>query len=79
MSARFAVLTFSLSLTVLPVAAHAQGFGIYEQGACVMSRGGAGVAEPCDDGSAIYVNPAGLATGKGITISGGEPFFSALM
>jgi long-chain fatty acid transport protein len=74
MSARLAVLTFSLILTLVPDAAHAQGFGIYEQGACVMSRGGAGVAEPCDDGSAIYVNPAGLATGKGITISGGATF-----
>jgi long-chain fatty acid transport protein len=74
MLTRMSVLAFSVWLALLPRAAHAQGFGIYEQGACVMSRGGAGVAEPCGDGSAIYVNPAGLATGKGIAVSGGATF-----
>ena len=69
MFARLAVLTVTVSL--LPAAAHAQGFGIYEQGTCVMSRGGAGVAEPCEDGSAIYINPAGLAAGNRVIISGG--------
>jgi long-chain fatty acid transport protein len=39
----------------------AQGFGVYEQGACAMGRAGAGVASPCDDGSGMFVNPAGLA------------------
>ena len=46
--------------------AQAQGFGVYEQGACAMGRGGAAVAEPCGDGSAIYLNPAGIAGGKGM-------------
>jgi long-chain fatty acid transport protein len=41
--------------------AQAQGFGLYEQGACAMGRAGAGVAAPCDDGSSIFFNPAGLA------------------
>jgi long-chain fatty acid transport protein len=68
---RIALLTLSICLLLIPAAAQGQGFGIYEQGACVMSRGGAGVAEPCEDGSAIYVNPAGIAGRKGIVVGGG--------
>src|SRR5262245_41445786 len=41
--------------------AAAQGYGVYEQGACAMARAGAAVAAPCDDGSAIFFNPAALA------------------
>lgn len=41
--------------------ARAQGFGVYEQSACMTGRGGAGVAAPCSDGSAVYFNPAGLS------------------
>jgi long-chain fatty acid transport protein len=41
--------------------ARAQGFGLYEQGTCAMGRAGAGVASPCDDGSSVFFNPAGLA------------------
>lgn len=41
--------------------ASAQGFGVYEHGACTMGRAGAGVASPCDDGSAVFFNPAALA------------------
>jgi long-chain fatty acid transport protein len=48
----------------------AQGFGIYEQGACAMGRAGTGVAAPCADGSAMFFNPAGLAglTGRHVTV-----------
>ncbi|PYP94897.1 MAG: hypothetical protein DMD34_07765 [Gemmatimonadetes bacterium] len=48
-----------------PALVGAQGFAIYEQGACAMGRAGTGVAAPCDDGSAMYFNPAGLAGIKG--------------
>jgi long-chain fatty acid transport protein len=41
--------------------AAAQGYGVYEQGACAMARAGAGVAAPCGDGSAIFFNPAAIA------------------
>ena len=41
--------------------ARAQGFGVYEHGACSMAMAGAAVASPCDDGSAIFFNPAALA------------------
>ncbi len=44
----------------LPGGGFAQGFGIYEQGACAMGRAGTGVAMPCGDGSAAFFNPAGL-------------------
>ena len=41
--------------------ARAQGYAVYEQSACMTGRGGAGVASPCADGSAVYFNPAGLS------------------
>jgi long-chain fatty acid transport protein len=41
--------------------ASAQGFGVYEQGACMMGRAGAGVADPCQDGSGVFFNPASLS------------------
>ena len=46
----------------------AQGYGLNEQGACAMGRGGAGVASPCPDGSSIFFNPAGIAFIPGQTI-----------
>jgi long-chain fatty acid transport protein len=48
---------------VLAVSSRAagQGYGVYEQDACAMARGGAAVAAPCDDGSAIFFNPAAIA------------------
>lgn len=73
---RTAVLMCSV-FALVPAAAGAQGFGIYEQSACAMGRGTAGVAEPCQDGSAIYVNPAGLSR-KGMLIGlGGTYIFGS--
>ncbi len=46
---------------------HAQGYGVYEQGACAMGRGGTSAAKPCNDASGIYFNPAGIA---GLPFSG---------
>src|SRR5687768_10024419 len=40
---------------------HAQGSGVDQQSACMTGRVGAGVANPCDDASAVYFSPAGLA------------------
>ena len=58
---------FLATLVSLPVqTAAAQGYSVNEHGACAMARGGAGVAKPCTDGSAMFYNPAGLAgTAKG--------------
>ena len=58
----------------LPRAAAAQGYGVYEQGACAMGRAGATVASPCADGSAVFFNPAGLAlqaSGTAVLSAGG--------
>jgi len=60
-SLRYALVLFA----GFPALLGAQGFGIYEQGACAMGRAGTGVAAPCSDGSAIFFNPAGLAGLKG--------------
>jgi long-chain fatty acid transport protein len=51
--------------------ASAQGFGVYEQGACMMGRGGAGVADPCPDGSGIFFNPAALSFDAKVMTFGG--------
>ena len=48
----------------VPHAAAAQGYGVYEQGACVMGRAGTGVAAPCGDGSSIFFNPAGITSAE---------------
>lgn len=50
-----------------PAVSHAQGYGVYEQGACTMGRGGTAAARPCADGSGMYFNPAGIA---GLPLSG---------
>src|SRR6266567_8415880 len=62
---RYALSALWLSFAAVPALLAAQGFGIYEQGACSMGRAGTGVAAPCSDGSAIFFNPAGLAGLKG--------------
>jgi len=51
--------------------AAAQGYGVYEQSACAMGRGGATVASPCPDGSTIFYNPAGLSFDKAVQVGAG--------
>ena len=58
-----------LAVLVTNARAHAQGYGLYEQGTCAMGRAGAGVAAPCNDGSAIFFNPAGLALETAAVVS----------
>lgn len=58
-------------------AVSAQGFGVYEQGTCVMARAGATVATGCGDGSSIYFNPANLAGMQGPTVSLGATLIDA--
>ncbi|HYD52220.1 MAG TPA: outer membrane protein transport protein [Gemmatimonadaceae bacterium] len=53
-------LAATLVALALPAVAHAQGFGLNEIGTCALSRGFAATSRPCDDGSAIYWNPAAL-------------------
>jgi long-chain fatty acid transport protein len=71
----------ALSAVVIAAAASpatAQGFGVFEHGTCAMARAGAGSAAPCQDGSAIFFNPAGLAGMRGWSLSVGATGISAL-
>jgi long-chain fatty acid transport protein len=70
----WAIILCGFSWSALPV--FAQGYGVYEQGACAAGRGGAGVAAPCGDGSSIFFNPAGLAFESGILLSAGGSIIS---
>lgn len=63
--------------SAIPVAAGAQGFSVYEHGTCQMGRGGTGVARPCDDGSAMMFNPAGLAGMSGAVATAGVTVIDA--
>lgn len=49
---------------------HAQGSSVDQQSACMAGRVGAGVAMPCDDGSAVYFSPAGLANTPSVVSAG---------
>jgi len=69
-----AALVLGLSL---PGSAAAQGFGVYEQGTCVMARAGAAVAQGCGDASSIYFNPAHIAGANGVTASIGATMIDA--
>jgi long-chain fatty acid transport protein len=53
------------------VPALAQGFGVYEQGACAMGRAGTGVAKPCADGSSVFFNPANITGTRDVVSVGG--------
>ena len=57
---RFARYVLWLSIGA-PAVLSAQGFGVYEHSGCAMARAGTAAASPCNDGSAIFFNPAGLA------------------
>lgn len=65
------------AMMAAPGPVRAQGFGLYEHGTCAMGRAGATVAEPCDDGSSLFYNPAALADAEGWTISGGATLVAA--
>ncbi len=72
---RFRLLAASLALlagiTLTVRSVSAQGYGVYEQGTCVMGRAGTGVASPCSDGSSIFFNPAGIAAATSTEVAAG--------
>jgi long-chain fatty acid transport protein len=53
-----------VSICGVSAGASAQGYSLYQLGACEMGRAGAGVAAPCDDGSGMFFNPAGITTAQ---------------
>lgn len=50
--------------------AHAQGSSVITHSACATAMGAAGVASPCQDGSAILFNPAGLVMTPSVVSAG---------
>lgn len=66
-----------LALLAVPSLVAAQGFGVYEHGTCAMGRAGVAAARPCEDGSAIFFNPAGLAGLSGIRVTAGVTVITA--
>jgi long-chain fatty acid transport protein len=48
------------ALAVTAASAQAQGSSVLTHSSCTIARGGAGVAAPCSDGSAILFSPAGI-------------------
>ena len=61
----------ALAAAALPaVPALAQGSAVMTHGSCATALGAAGVASPCNDGSAVLFSPAALAM-QGSVISGG--------
>lgn len=65
------------ALFAAPATVAAQGFAVNEHGTCQMGRAGTGTAAPCDDGSAILYNPAGLAGMRGWVMSAGVTLVDA--
>ncbi len=67
----------ALGTVSLPAIASAQGFGVFEHGACTMGRAGATVADPCRDGSSIFFNPAGITQLENNTVNAGLTLIAA--
>ncbi|HEU0013155.1 MAG TPA: outer membrane protein transport protein [Longimicrobium sp.] len=65
---RSLALAAACCLAAAPAAA--QGSGVDQQSACMTGRVGTGVAAPCDDASAVYFSPAGLALHGGVASFG---------
>src|SRR5262245_56583917 len=49
---------------------YAQGASIHSHSACALGRNSAGVAEPCNDGTAVYYNPAAIVRARGVVSAG---------
>lgn len=54
------------ALALSTASAHAQGSAVQTHSSCATSMGAAGVARPCEDGSAILFNPAGMVNQPGV-------------
>jgi long-chain fatty acid transport protein len=65
------ILACAAAFSAAPAAG--QGSAVYTHSGCMSARAGAGVALPCDDGSAIFYNPAALATQNSVLGVGVQP------
>lgn len=55
---------------------HAQGLSIHSHSGCALARNSTGVAEPCPDGSAVFYNPAAIASQGGVASVGALALYS---
>ena len=60
---------------LLSLPALGQGFSLNPPGTCTLGRGGTGVAQPCTDGSAVALNPAGLALVNRLAVASGATLY----
>lgn len=54
------------ALALTAASAHAQGSAVMTHSSCATAMGAAGVARPCEDGSAVLFNPAAMANQPGV-------------
>jgi long-chain fatty acid transport protein len=54
----------------------AQGLSVHSQSGCALARNSTGVADPCGDGSAIFYNPAAIASQRGVASAGLAALYS---
>lgn len=59
----------------LSLPALGQGFLLNPPGTCTLGRGGTGVAQPCPDGSAAALNPAGLSLVNQLAVASGATLY----
>jgi long-chain fatty acid transport protein len=69
--------TLGALLVVLSASSlQAQGLSIHSQSGCALARNSTGVAEPCADGSAVFYNPAAIASQRGVASAGFAALYS---
>ncbi|HEX2094305.1 MAG TPA: outer membrane protein transport protein [Longimicrobiaceae bacterium] len=65
-----AVAGIAFTATLAATAARAQGSGVMTHSSCATAVGAAGVARPCEDGSAILFNPGAVAMQRSVIGAG---------
>ena len=70
------IITAMVALTTA-ASVQAQGVSVFTHSGCALARGGTGAADPCQDGSATFYNPAALATQPGAASLGVLALFTS--
>lgn len=67
----------AVATLALPASARAQGSSVMTHTACGVAMASAGVASPCEDGSAVFFSPAALALQPGVLGLGASGIYNA--